>query len=134
MINAKAVLLLTVGVLFMVLALHSLRRQHLKERYAILFVFVGLPFLVLAVWQDGAGRLAQLLGIDYRTVQVIGLGVFCLLMIFKLLSIVSIQDRRIAELAQLVGILMEKQKRTEEETRGVSKSPGPESRRPQGPA
>jgi hypothetical protein len=75
----------------------------------ILFTFTGLPFLVLAVWPAGVGWLALRLHVEYHTVPVLCIAAFLILMVFELLTIVSLQDRKIATLAQIVGILMEKQ-------------------------
>jgi hypothetical protein len=42
--------------------------------------------------------------------MVLCLGVFVLLMVFKLLSIASVQERRIQDLSQTLGILMAEQR------------------------
>lgn len=75
----------------------------------ILFTFTGLPFLVLAIWPAGVGWVALRLRVEYHTVSVLCIAAFLILMVFELLTIVSLQDRKIATLAQIVGILMEKQ-------------------------
>ena len=49
----------------------------------------------------------------------IGVSVFLFFIVFELLSIVSVQDQKITALAQLVGILMEKQKLADPEHRAV---------------
>jgi hypothetical protein len=86
-----------------------MRSYRLKERHMILFTFTGLPFLVLAIWPAGVGWVALRLGVEYHTVSVLCIAAFLILMVFELLTIVSLQDRKIATLAQIVGILMEKQ-------------------------
>jgi hypothetical protein len=55
---------------------------------------------------------------------------FLTVMVFELLTIVSLQDQKITTLAQLVGILMEKQKLAEPEhtpgmENGHDKEPAP---------
>jgi hypothetical protein len=50
--------------------------------------------------------------------------VFLFFIVFELLSIVSVQDQKITALAQLVGILMEKEKLADPEHRpGAEKAP-----------
>jgi hypothetical protein len=105
----RNLIVLTIGATILFMAIRSLRADRLKERYAIIFVLTGLPFLLLALWRDAVGYLANFLQIDYRTLALIAVTIFFLLMIFKLLSIVSVQERRITTLAQHVGILMHKQ-------------------------
>jgi len=109
MIIIRNLIVLILGATILLMAVRSLRAGRLKERYALIFVLTGLPFLVLALWRDGVGYLAGLLDIDYRTLALLGVTTFFMLMIFKLLSIVSVQERRITTLTQHVGILMDKQ-------------------------
>ncbi len=95
------------------MAILRLRTYKLKERYAILFLIIGLPFVFLAIRPDAVGWMAIRLQIHYTTLALIGVSVFLFLIVFELLTIVSLQDRKINSLAQLVGILMEKQKLVE---------------------
>lgn len=94
------------GILFMVV--RSLRANRLKEQYAIIFILTSIPFIGLSLWTNGIGYVGRLLSIDYRTVSLVCVTVFFILMIFKLFSIISIQERRITVLAQYVAILMQK--------------------------
>jgi len=91
------------------LAIKRLRSYRLKERYALVFVLIGAPFLVLALWPDGLGVASRWLHIQYQTVALICVTAFFLLIILELLTIVSQQDRKITTLAQMVGILMNRQ-------------------------
>ena len=97
------------------LAVRRLRQYKLRERYALVFLLLGLPFAVLAAWPNAIGYLADLLDIHYQTVTLLCVTGFLTVMVFELLTIVSLQDQKISTLAQLVGILMEKQKLAERE-------------------
>ncbi|MEE9211698.1 MAG: DUF2304 domain-containing protein [Phycisphaeraceae bacterium] len=114
-------ILLAIGAMLLVLAVRSLRAQRLKERYALLFFSLGLPFFALAAWPDAVGYIAQALGIHYPTVLLLSVTTFFLLMIFKLLSLVSVQERKIATLAQLIGTLTAQQNAA----KGPTTLPGP---------
>ena len=96
------------------MAVLRLRKYKLKERYTILFLLIGTPFLLLAVRPDTVGWLAKRLDIQYPTFALICVSAFLFLIVFELLSIVSVQDQKITALAQLVAILMEKQKLAEQ--------------------
>lgn len=102
------VILLAIGAILLLMAIRSLRAQRLKERHALLFALVGLPFLALAAWPNAVGWVASLLGIEYQTVLVLAVTTFFLVMNFKLLSIVSVQERRITCMAQLLAILTQR--------------------------
>ena len=101
-------ILLAIGNMLLLMAIRSLRAQRLKERHALLFVAVGIPFLGLAIWPDAIGWLAVRLGIEYQTVLLLAVTTFFLVVNFNLLSIVSVQERRIACLAQMVAVMAQK--------------------------
>ncbi len=101
-------ILLAIGNTLLLMAIRSLRVQRLKERHALLFVAVGVPFLALAVWPDAIGWLSGRLDIEYQTVLLLAVTTFFLVLNFNILSIVSIQERRITCLAQMVAIMAQK--------------------------
>ncbi len=104
----------------MLLAVRRLRQFRLKERFTLLFLLLGMPFLVLAVWPRGVEHLSQLTRIEQPTVMLLCVSVFLILTVFELLTIVSVQDRKITTLAQMVGILMEHQKLVDREHHGIN--------------
>jgi len=101
-------ILLAIGIMLLLMAVRSLRAQRLKERHALLFVAVGVPFLGLAIWPDAVGWMAVRLGIEYQTVLLLAVTTFFLVVNFNLLSIVSVQERRIVCLAQMVAMMTQK--------------------------
>ena len=111
----KSLILLLLGGGLLLLAVLRLRRYRLKERYTLVFVLVSLPLVALAVWPDAVGVVARVLHMDYRTVTLLCVAGVLGLMVFELLTIVSVQDQKITALAQLVAILMEKQRLAEPE-------------------
>lgn len=120
----RSAFLVGFGGILLLLAVRRLRTYKLKERYALLFVLIGLPFVALAIWPDAVGWMAERLRIQYTTLALICVSVFLFLMVFELLSIVSVQDQKINALAQLVGILMEKQKLADPEHRPGAEDDG----------
>src|SRR5438034_11753732 len=115
-------ILLAIGASLLLLAISRLREYRLKERYTLVFVFIGTPFLVLALWPDGLGFLAKKLDIQYQTLGLLCVTAFFLLIILELLTIVSQQDRKITTLAQMVGILMSKQNELADPRAGALKA------------
>ena len=111
----RTLLLLLFGTTIVAMSIRSLRAERLKERHAILFVLTALPFLVLAAWPDGIVFMSEALTIEKATLMTGGLGAFTILLLIKLLSIVSVQDRRITTLTQVVTLLAERQGLTEPE-------------------
>ena len=125
MFTLKSLILLLLGAGLLGLAVLRLRRYRLKERYALIFLLLGLPFFALAAWPDAVGHIARVLDMDYRTVTLLCVAGVLGLMVFELLTIVSVQDQKITALAQLVGIMMEKQKLAEPEHTPGHASSGP---------
>jgi small-conductance mechanosensitive channel len=103
------IILICFGTTVLFVAVRRMRSYRLKERHMILFTFTGLPFLALAIWPAAIGWISEILRVEYHTVSMLCVVAFLILMVFELLTIVSLQDRKIATLAQMVGILMEKQ-------------------------
>ena len=98
----KSLILLVLGGGLLLLAVLRLRRYRLKERYALIFLLLGLPFFALAAWPNAVGRIADVLDMDYRTVTLLCVAGVLALLVFELLTIVSVQDQKITALAQLV--------------------------------
>jgi small-conductance mechanosensitive channel len=103
------IILLGFGATVLIVAIRRMRAYRLKERHMLIFLFTGLPFLALAIWPTAVGWFALKLNVQYQTVGLLCVAGFFILVIFELLTIVSLQDRKISALAQIVGILMEKQ-------------------------
>lgn len=97
------------GVSLLLLAVRRLRQYRLKERYTLLFFCISAPMFLLSLWPDGVSYIAHKMHIEYGTVALLGVTALFSILILELLSIVSVQDRKINTLAQLVGILMERQ-------------------------
>jgi small-conductance mechanosensitive channel len=102
------IILICFGATVLFIAVRRMRSYRLKERHMLIFLFTGLPFLLLAIWPSAIGWFALKLHVQYQTVSLLCVAAFLILVIFELLTIVSLQDRKISTLAQIVGILMEK--------------------------
>lgn len=109
--HVRTLILLVIGVVLLFLTLRSLRAQRLKERYVLLFLITGVPFVLLALWPDAVVAVSDVLEIEKPTLLVLCVAVYFILTTFELLSIVSVQGRRIDALGQHMGILMEEHQR-----------------------
>jgi hypothetical protein len=103
----RSLILVIFGGTLLLLAVRRLKQFKLKERFTLLFLLLGLPFLLLAVWPRGIEYLARWTHIEQQTVMILSVSIFLILIVFELLTIVSVMDQKITTLAQLVGILME---------------------------
>jgi hypothetical protein len=121
----RSLILVIFGGSLLLLAVRRLKQFKLKERYTLLFLLLGLPFLALAVWPKGIEYLASATHIAESTLMLLCVSVFLILIVFELLTIVSVQDRKITTLAQLVGILMQNQKLVDRQHDGISPTDDP---------
>jgi Uncharacterized conserved protein (DUF2304) len=119
------IILLAFGASVLTIAFRRLRSYRLKERHMLLFILTGLPFFVLAIWPNGMGWVAEKLHIAYPTVSILCVTAFFILMVFELLTIVSLQERKISTLAQIVGIIMEKHGMSDRPRDETSAAPSP---------
>src|SRR5580698_8827923 len=120
-----SLILVAFGGSLLLLAVRRLRQFKLKERFTLLFLLLGLPFLVLSVWPRGVELLSRITHFEQQTAMLLCVAVFLILMVFELLTIVSVLDRKITTLAQLVGILMENQKLVDRRHDGISPKDDP---------
>ncbi|MFW6059872.1 MAG: DUF2304 family protein [Phycisphaeraceae bacterium] len=109
--HIRTLILLIIGLVILFLTLRSLRAQRLKERYVLLFLITGVPFLLLAMWPDAVVAISEFLEIEKPTLLVLCVAVYFILTTFELLSIVSVQSRNINALGQHMGILMEEHRK-----------------------
>ncbi len=104
LLHLRTLILLGVAVVITLLTIRSLRAQRLKERYVLLLLFTGLPFLLFALWPNGVVFLQNVLEIEKPTLLTLCVAIYFLLTTFILLSIVSVQERKIDQLAQIIAI------------------------------
>lgn len=110
-----------IGGSILLLAVRRLREYRLKERYTLMFLFIGLPFLALSLFPGVPGWVAEKLAIEYRTLTLLCVVAFFLLISLELLTIVSVQDRRISTLTQMVAILMQDRQQSSSPSSPVEK-------------
>jgi hypothetical protein len=109
---AIAASLLVLGIVF-----EAVRRRHLLERYALLWLTSGFVLLGLAVWQGALATLAHAMGIKYapNALFVVAFG-FILLLLFHFSLVVSRLVDQSKILAQRVALLEERQRQRERQT------------------
>jgi hypothetical protein len=96
-IGALAVL----GIIF-----ELIRQRKLQERYALLWLGTGLIIFVLAVWQGGLNRLADLVGIAYPPSALFVLAsLFILIVLLHYSTVISRLSEQNVILAQRVALL-----------------------------
>ncbi len=116
--SLKLTVTLIIGVLFFLMIIIALiKREQLNLKYTLLWLFTGLVMLLIAVIPQIAEFGAELMGVETpsNAVFIVG-GLFMLLIILSLTSIVSTQMLRIRRLTQTQAILEKRVRRLEKMT------------------
>lgn len=85
---------------------HLLRRKKLREEYSLLWLAIGLGFLVLSLWRDLLTQISYSLGVAYPPAAlflILIMGAYMLLLHYSLV-ISKLADKN-RELAQELGLL-----------------------------
>lgn len=75
-----------VGVLLLIVFIELLRRRQLREKYAVIWLVVGIGVIPLALFPRGLDSVARLIGIASGASLVLFLGILLLLLICTHLS------------------------------------------------
>src|SRR5271169_2783988 len=104
-------IVVSAGLLLLILEL--VRRKHLMERYALLWLFSTLLLLVLSVWSELLNSLARVVGVSYppSALFAVAFGVVLVLLVHFSLAVSRLSDEN-KVLAQRLGIL---QRRVQEQ-------------------
>jgi MFS family permease len=97
--------LLLVSLSFMVLVLELVRREHLKERYALLWLAAAACGLGVGVFPSLITWMSTLFGFQYLTVFFVGSFLFLLMLVLAFTVVISTLSERNRTLAQEVALL-----------------------------
>jgi hypothetical protein len=115
---SQRVEVIAVAVVICVLIFELVRRKHLMERYAILWLVAGVTVLVLALWQGLLTALSHAVGIDYPPSALFAVTfLFVVVMLMHFSTTVSRLSDQNKTLAQRLALL---QQRLDEEPSGDS--------------
>ena len=107
--------LLTVSVLFLVVVLELVRRSHLKERYALLWLAAAVCGLFVGLFPQVIVWFSHAFGFQYLTVFYVSSFLFLLLVVLVFTVLISKLSERNRELAQEVALLAHRVARLEGE-------------------
>lgn len=113
-----------VAVLTFLVVFELIRRKHLLERYAILWLVAGLTLLVLALWKGLLTTLAHAAGIYYPPAALFAVGfLFVLVMLVHFSITISRLSNENKMLAQRLALLQQRLERMPPEETGARTPP-----------
>lgn len=105
------------AVLLLLVVFELIRSRRLQPRYALLWLLTGTVVLVLALWRDLLGLVAETLGIAYPPSALFVLGsLFILLVLLHYSTVISRLSHETKVLAQRLALLeheLEERRETE---------------------
>jgi hypothetical protein len=106
MSTAAQVLTVFIGVGGFVLVLALVRKGYLKERFAAIWLFIGVGMILLALFRPLLDRLSESLGIQSGTTTLFVIAILVILGVLLQLSIaVSRGEDKMRDLAEAVALL-----------------------------
>jgi len=94
------------SVCFLVFILELIRKEKIREAYALLWLLMSVFFLLLAIWRDGLDYFGKLVGIAYSpTALLLVLVMGIILILIQYSVVVSSQTNKIKQLSQELGLL-----------------------------
>lgn len=101
--------MITVALIVCLLIFELVRRKHLMERYAVLWLTAGVTVLVLSVWTSLLSKLSRAAGISYLPSAVFAVAfLFVLMMLVHFSMTISRLSHQNTMLAQRLALLQQR--------------------------
>ena len=98
------------------------RKRHLREEYAILWLLTALAIVVLSLWPGLVETLGRITGFYYLTSVVFIVFVFVIGVLMHYSIVISKVKENNKEMVQKLGLLDQKMREMDERTRGINRS------------
>lgn len=117
------ILSIVISLIILLTVLELIRRNALKERYALLWLFASIVLLTFSIWRKLLDSVAAMFGFFYSPsfLFLLGFG-FLLLIILHFSVVVSKMSEKNKKLAQEVGILKDELKNMKYQEKRESKN------------
>ncbi len=100
------VISIVISILFLLLIFRLIIKEKIREGYSLLWIFMGLIFLILSLRREWLDDFGMFVGIAYPPIAVLLVMIMCLILILIQYSVVvSIQTDKIKSLSQEIGLL-----------------------------
>jgi hypothetical protein len=86
--------------------IHCVKKERIKEAYALIWIVMGCALLVISVWPSLMGLIANFVGIYYApALLILGLTVMIIFVSIQFSIVISKQSERIKTLTQEIALL-----------------------------
>jgi hypothetical protein len=105
----------TVSLAMLYVTLEAIRRRHLGERYALLWIAVSMGFFGLAIYPNAILFLSNVLGMHYTSALLVTVFTFMLTVSFHVCLVLSRADEDKRRMSQTIALLQMRIERLEQE-------------------
>lgn len=99
-----------VSLLVLIITVEAVRRGHLQERYALLWIFTALVMLLLVLFPNSMALFRAVTGMEYATAMAAVAFIFLILVAFHFSMALSSLQSKLARLSQQVAMLDARQR------------------------
>lgn len=100
------------SLIFLLIVLDAVRRQRLREAYALIWLLTSAGMIILSLWTDSLKLISNLLGIQYPPATLFLLLIIgILLLLFQYSIVISLHNEKITKLTQEIALLKESRDR-----------------------
>ena len=100
------------SLIFLFIVLDAVRRQRLREAYALIWIFLTAFMILISLWTHILRLFSNLLGIVYPPATLfLLLLIGVLLLLFQYSLVISLHNKKIMRLTQEIALLKEKLER-----------------------
>jgi len=110
-----------ISIFVLLITFESIRRTHLKERYAILWIITGLVLFVCVLFPNAVDLLRAVSGMSYPTAVAVVASLFLVLVTFHFSIAMSASEDKQSKMAQKLAVLEARIRALEKTTRGDEK-------------
>jgi hypothetical protein len=104
--NRLSLLSIICSIILLWFIIHCVKKDRIKEAYALIWIFMGIAFLVISIWPSLMGVIAGLFGIYYApALMIIILTVMIIFILIQFSIVISRQSERIKVLTQELALL-----------------------------
>jgi hypothetical protein len=116
-----------VSLAMLYVTLEAIRRRHLRERYALLWIAVSMGFFGLATYPDAILFLSNAMGMHYTSALLVTVFTFMLMVSFHVCLVLSRADEDKRRMSQAIALLQMRIERLEQERKepGGQELPAP---------
>ncbi len=110
------IIITVISLSFLFFVIELIRRNRLREQYALLWILTGITIVAISVWPQLLSWLSYLTGMYYLSIIIVVSFIFLLTIVLHYSVVISSFSEKIIKLSQQISILNYKLEKLERES------------------